>query len=46
MDRIKQAQDEENWISCLKTYLVGDVARLSVAKAKVCALIAPDYEVD
>ena len=41
--RIKQAQDEENWISNLKIYLVGDVAKLSAAEAKVCTLIAPDY---
>ena len=41
--RIKQAQDEENWISSLKIYLVGDVAKLSAAEAKVCTLIAPDY---
>ena len=46
IDRIKQAQDEENWIFSLKIYLVGDVARLSAAEAKVCALVAPDYEVD
>ena len=44
--RIKQAQDEENWIYNLKIYLVGDVAKLSAAEAKVCNLIAPDYEVD
>ena len=46
IDRIKQAQDGENWISSLKIHLVGDVARLSAAEAKVCALVAPDYEVD
>ena len=44
--RIKQAQDEENWISSLKIYLVGDVAKLSAAEAKVRILIAPDYGVD
>ena len=44
--RIKQAQDEENGISSLKIYLVGDVAKFSVAEAKVCTLIAPDYKVD
>ena len=44
--RIKQAQDEENWISSLKIYLVGDVAKLSAAEAEVYTLIAPDYEVD
>ena len=46
INRIKQAQDEENWISSLKIYLVGDVARFSVTEVKVCARIAPDYEVD
>ena len=30
----------------MKIYLVGDVAKLSAAEAKVCTLIAPDYEVD
>ena len=44
--RIKQAQDEESWISILKTYLVGDMAKLSADEAKMCALTAPDYEVD
>uniref|UniRef100_A0AAV1UK23 Integrase catalytic domain-containing protein n=1 Tax=Peronospora matthiolae TaxID=2874970 RepID=A0AAV1UK23_9STRA len=44
--RIKQAQDEESWISSLKTYLVGDMAKLSADEAKMCPLIAPDYEVD
>ena len=42
----KQVLDEEYWISTLKIYLGGDVAKLKAAKAKVCALIAPDYEVD
>ena len=46
IDRIKQAQDEKNWISSLKIYLVGDETRLSATEAKVCTLIAPDYEVD
>ena len=44
--RIKQAQDEENWISSLKIYLVGDVAKFSAAEDKVCTLIAPDYKLD
>ena len=38
IDRIYQAQNEENWTSSQKTYLVGNGARLSVAEAKVCAL--------
>ena len=46
IDRIRQAQDEESWISNLKTYLIGDVARLSAEEAKICALSASDYEVD
>ena len=44
--RIKQAQDEESWVSSLRIYLVGDVGRLSATEARVCILIAPDYEID
>ena len=44
--RIKQAQDEEAWISDLKAYLTGEVAGLSASEARVCALISPDDEVD
>ena len=45
--RIKnQAQYEERWISVSKTYLIGDIATLNAREAKICAPIAPDYEVD
>ena len=46
IDCIKQSKDEEKWISSLKIYLIGDVSRLSATEAKICAVIAPDYEVD
>ena len=46
IDLIKQVLDEEYWIPTLKIYLGRDVAKLKAAEAKVCALIAPDYEVD
>ena len=44
--RIQQAQDEESWIPNLKIYLTGDVPTITSADAKLCALIAPDYEFD
>ena len=46
IEHINQAQDEENWISDLKAYLIGDIAMLNAREAKRCSLIAPDYEVD
>ena len=46
IDRIRQAQDEERWISSLKTYLIGDVAKLKAEKAQICGRLATDYEVD
>ena len=46
IERIKQAQDEESWIFNLKIYLTGDVSTIASADAKLCDLIAPDYEVD
>ena len=46
IERIKQEQDEERRISGLKTYLIGDIATLNAREANICALIAPDYEVD
>ena len=46
IDRIRQAQDEERWIASLKTYLIGDVAKLKAEEAKICGRLAPDYEVD
>ena len=35
VDRIKQAQDEENWLSSPKIDLVGDVGKLSATEVKV-----------
>ena len=46
IERIKQDQDEESWISNLKIYMTGKVSTITSADAKSCALIAPDYEVD
>ena len=44
--RIKQAQEEEVWIHLRKTYMIGDLTKLSAAKKNTSAIIAPDYEVD
>ena len=44
--RIKQAQDEESWISNLKIYLIGNISTITSADVKSRALITPDYEVD
>ena len=46
IERTNQAQDEESWISDLKTYLIENIDRLNAREAKICALIVPDYEVD
>ena len=46
IERINRAQDEESWISDLKTYLIENIDRLNAREAKICALIVPDYEVD
>ena len=46
IERIKQAQEEESWIANLKKYLVGDLTQLNAEDAKLCARIAPDYDVD
>ena len=46
IERIKQAQDEESWISNLQIYLNVDVSTITSGDAKSCTLIAPDYEVD
>ena len=43
---IKQAQEEESWIANLKEFLIGDITKLSIEEAKLCARIAIDYEVD
>ena len=44
--QIKQAQEEESWIVKLKEYLIGNVSRLNNEEKKLCARIAPDFEVD
>ena len=46
IERIKQAQEENNWIANLKEYLIGDVTLLSAEDSKKCARIAPDNELD
>ena len=46
IERIKQAQEEEIWIANLKEFLIGDITKLSIEEAKLCAWIALDYEVD
>ena len=46
IERIRQAQEEESWITNLNEYLVEDVTRLSADDAKMCSRIAIDYEVD
>ncbi|EGZ09635.1 hypothetical protein PHYSODRAFT_338403 [Phytophthora sojae] len=44
--RIRQAQDEEAWISGLKKYLVGNIQELAQEEASSYSAIAMDYEVD
>ena len=44
--RIVQAQDEERWIVNLKNYLNGDISSLDAGEVKVCAKLAPKYEID
>ncbi|KAG2984996.1 hypothetical protein PC118_g8555 [Phytophthora cactorum] len=46
VDRIRQAQDEEAWISGLKKYLVGKLRDLDQGEAKSYSLIAADYGMD
>uniref|UniRef100_H3H5Y4 Uncharacterized protein n=1 Tax=Phytophthora ramorum TaxID=164328 RepID=H3H5Y4_PHYRM len=45
-ERITQAQDEEQWIANMKSYLRGEVTDLSSTDAKSCAKTACDYELD
>ena len=45
IERIKQAQGEESWIANLKKFLIGDITKLSIEEAKLCARIASEYEV-
>ncbi|GMF62292.1 unnamed protein product [Phytophthora fragariaefolia] len=46
ISRIRQAQDEEAWISGLKTYLAGRIQRLTQDEDKSYSKILMDYEVD
>ncbi|POM80532.1 Reverse transcriptase, partial [Phytophthora palmivora] len=46
IDRIRQAQDEEAWISGLKKYLNGDLQDLTQQEAKSYANLAADYDLD
>ncbi|KAG2761805.1 hypothetical protein PC129_g8189 [Phytophthora cactorum] len=46
INRIRQAQDEEAWISGQKKYLVGELRDLDQEEAKSYSLIATDYEMD
>ncbi|POM73533.1 LOW QUALITY PROTEIN: Reverse transcriptase [Phytophthora palmivora] len=44
VDRVRQAQDEEAWISGLKKYLNGDLQDLTQQEAKSYASLAADYD--
>ncbi|OWZ13703.1 reverse transcriptase [Phytophthora megakarya] len=46
IERIRQAQDDESWITCLKKYLVGEIRDLTQEEAKMFGSIAMNYEVD
>ncbi|POM71103.1 Reverse transcriptase [Phytophthora palmivora] len=46
IDRIRQAHDEEAWISGLKKYLNGDLQDLTQQEAKSFANLAADYDLD
>ena len=46
IERIKQAQEEEKSIAKLKEFLIGDITKVSIEEAKLCARIAFEYEVD
>ncbi|POM68856.1 LOW QUALITY PROTEIN: Reverse transcriptase [Phytophthora palmivora] len=46
IDRIRQAQDEEAWISGLKKYLNGELQDLTQQEAKFYANLAADYDLD
>ena len=46
IERIKKAQEEEKWIANLKEFLIGDITKVSIEEAKLCARIALYYEVD
>ncbi|OWY97885.1 reverse transcriptase, partial [Phytophthora megakarya] len=46
VDRIRQAQDEEVWITGMKKYLSGSFADFTQAEARSYGKITADYEVD
>ncbi|POM72873.1 LOW QUALITY PROTEIN: Reverse transcriptase [Phytophthora palmivora] len=46
IDRIRQAQDKEAWISGLKKYLNGDLQDPTQQEAKSYANLAADYDLD
>lgn len=46
LDRIRQVQDEEQWIATLKYYLQGDLGQLSSADASDSSKIADKFEID
>ncbi|OWZ05746.1 reverse transcriptase [Phytophthora megakarya] len=46
IERIRQAQDEESWITGLKKYLVGEIRDLTQEEAKMFGSIAMNYEVE
>ncbi|POM63971.1 Reverse transcriptase [Phytophthora palmivora] len=46
INRIRQAQDEEAWISGLKKYLNGDLQDLTQQEAKSYANLTADYDLD
>ncbi|GMF35588.1 unnamed protein product [Phytophthora fragariaefolia] len=46
ISRLRQAQDEESWISGLKTYLTGRIQRLTQDEVKSYSKISMDYDVD
>ena len=46
IQRIVQAQDEERWTIYLKKDLSGDILNLYAGEVKMCAKLAPEYEID
>jgi len=45
-ERIRAAQDEEQWIYDLKCFLRGELAKLNREKASICGKIAAHFELD
>ncbi|OWY95560.1 reverse transcriptase, partial [Phytophthora megakarya] len=46
VDRIRQAQEEEGWITGMNKYLGGSIADFTQAEARSYGKIAADYDVD